>query len=48
MKKIFILRFKQLKTGENVGSFAGGLGAPHGAADLYVTNKELIFVFLCC
>ena len=47
MKKLFILLFNQLETGgsENIDSFAGGLWAAHGAADLPVTNKELYFCF---
>ena len=47
MKKLFILLFNQLQTGviENIDSFAGGLRAAHGAADLPVTNKELYFCF---
>ena len=47
MKKLFILLFDQLQTGgsENIDSFAGGLWAGHGAADLPVTNKKLYFCF---
>ena len=30
---------------ENIDSFAGGLWAAHGAADLPVANKELYFCF---
>ena len=30
---------------ENIDSFAGGLWAAHGTADLPVTNKELYFCF---
>ena len=41
MKKLFTLLFNRLETGgsENIGSFAGGLSAVHGAADLPVTKK---------
>ena len=43
MKKLSILLFDQLVTdgSENIASFAVGLWAAHGAADLLVTNKEL-------
>ena len=43
MKKLFILLFDQLDTdcSENIDSFAGGLWAAPGAADLLVVNKEL-------
>ena len=42
-EKVFILLLDQLGTdsSETIDSFAGGLWAGHGAADLWVTNKEL-------
>ena len=47
MKKLFILLFNLLETSgsENIDSFAGGLWAAQGEADLRVTNKELYFCF---
>ena len=43
MKKLFVLLFDQLETDSsgNIDSFASGLRASHGPADLLMTNKEL-------